>query len=90
MSRGRLRHTSYDLSVKLLLIPITSDHELHDMMNDGNNALWKSDNMADALRERLGDAYPAYMQTIQQIKEIIVSLAKKLDIKGADQVCGPV
>ncbi|MCJ1349603.1 hypothetical protein MMC31_007844 [Peltigera leucophlebia] len=86
MSRGRLRHTSYEQSVRLLLNPITSDHELHDMLNDGNNALWKSDDMADALRERLGDAHPAYMQTIQQIKEIILSLAKKLDIEGADQV----
>lgn len=77
-------------SIQLLLNPITSDHELHDMMDDSNNALWKSDDIADALRERLGDAYPAYMRTIQQIENITTSLAHKLDIEAADKVCGSV
>lgn len=75
-------------SIQLLLNPITSDHELHDMMDDSNNALWKSDDIADALRERLGDAYPAYMRTMQQIENITTSLADKLDIEAADKVCG--
>lgn len=59
-------------------------------MNDGNNASWKSEEIADALRERLGDAYQAYMRTVQQIEKITTSLAKKLDIEAADKVCGSV
>lgn len=90
MSRGRFQHTSYVQSIQLLLNPITSDQELHDMMDDSNNALWNSDDMADALRERLGDAYQAYMQTIKQIEKITTSLADKLDIEAADKVCGSV
>ena len=90
MSHGRFQHTSYEQSIRLLLKPITSDHELHDMMNDSNNASWKSDDIADALRERLGDVYQAYMRTIQQIEKITASLADKLDIEAADKVCGSV
>lgn len=90
MSRGRFQHTSYVQSIQLLLNPITSDHELHDMMDDSDNALWNSDEIADALRERLGDAYQAYMRTIKQIEKITTSLADKLDIEAADKVCGSV
>lgn len=60
------------------------------MMDDSDNFLWKSDYIADALQERLGDAYQAYLRTIQQIEEITTSLADKLDIEGADKVCGSV
>lgn len=90
MSHGRFQHTSYVQSIQLLLSPITSDHELLEMMDDSNNALWKSDDIADALRERLGEAYQAYMRTIQQIEELTTSLADKLDIEAADKVCGAV
>lgn len=90
MSHGRFQHSSYEQSIWLLLRPITSDHVLHDMMNDSNNASWKSDDIVDALRERLGDAYQAYMRTIEQIEKIATSLAEKLDIEAADKVCGSV
>jgi hypothetical protein len=87
MSHGRFQHTSYVLSIRLLLTSITTDQELHDMMDDTDNALWKSDDIADALQRKLGDAYQAYMRTIRQIEGITKSLAEKLDIEGADKVC---
>ena len=90
MSRDRFQHTSYVQSIQLLLIPITTDEELHDMMDDTNNALWTNGDMADALRKRLGGAYQAYMWTIRQMEGITKSLAEKLDIEGADKVCGSV
>lgn len=86
MAHGRFQHTSYVQSIQLLLIPITTDEELHDMMDDTDNALWTSDDMADALRKRLGGAYQAYMRTIWQMEGITKSLAEKLDIEGADKV----
>ncbi|RDW59872.1 hypothetical protein BP6252_12959 [Coleophoma cylindrospora] len=85
-SRGRFQNTSYTQSIQLLLRPITSDQELVDMMNDSDNVLWKSDDMAVALRDRLGDAYVAYMETIAEIQKITQSLAEKLNIDGAQQI----
>ena len=58
------------------------------MMVDTDNALWISQEMAEALRSRLGDAYAAYMSNLKQIQRITESLAEKLDIDGVDKVCG--
>ena len=57
------------------------------MVEDTNSALWKSDGMADALQERLGGAFQAYMRVISKFREITKSLAEKLNIEGADKAC---
>ncbi|KAI9699903.1 MAG: hypothetical protein M1820_006965 [Bogoriella megaspora] len=80
------QRTSYEQSVRILLNPITTEQELSDMMADSANTLWKSQDMAQALRGRLGEAYQAYMLNVEQIKRITESLAGKLDIDGADKV----
>ncbi|KAF2465073.1 uncharacterized protein BDR25DRAFT_295894 [Lindgomyces ingoldianus] len=80
------QHTSYVQSIKLLLSPITTDEERQTMLEDSKNQLWKSKSMSDALSDRLGDAYQAYMQTVSTIEEIVKSLAEKLDIQGSDEI----
>jgi hypothetical protein len=78
----RFQHTSYVQSIQALLVPITTDQEFHDMMEDSNCALWKS----SALQEKLGEAYHPSIRTIRQIEGIIKSLAERLNIEGWDKV----
>lgn len=90
MSRGRNSYADYGKSIEILLCPITSAHEYKAMTSNSNNALWKNKDMVDALQERLGNLYQPYMKTIQQMEEILTSLAKALDIKVADKVFGSI
>ena len=69
-------------SIQALLIPLTTDQEFHDMMDNIDSAMWKS----PVLQEKLGEAYHPSMCTIRQIEGIIKSLAERLDIEGGDKV----
>lgn len=74
------QHTSYELTVRVLLSPITTDAELDEMMSDPESKLWKSGRMGAQLHEKLGPAYKAYLYTIKEIEEILKSIANNLDI----------
>ncbi|KAK2735765.1 hypothetical protein FQN57_001145 [Myotisia sp. PD_48] len=79
--------TVYNQIISLLLGSIIDQEDLCVMIeNPSSSDLWKDGYCAKMLRDKLQLAYDPCMSTIEDIKSIIVSLAKCLDIDGADQV----
>jgi hypothetical protein len=79
-------HTSYVLSIKALLAPITTDTELDEMMDDASSRLWTDGDLAKHLKRALGVSYRPYLMTVKEIEEVLKSLTAKLDIQGAEKV----
>jgi len=80
------QHTSYEQSIRLLLTPITTNAELQEMMECAGSALWKDGELADQLRDKLGKAFNPYLYTVQEIEELMKSLAEMLNIEGSNEV----
>lgn len=78
--------TTYNQTVCLLLKPIASEQDLVEMMEDPKSSLWKDETLADKLCLMLGPTYDAFMLTIQDIDDIMASIAKCLNIEGAQKV----
>jgi len=83
-------HTSYEQNIRLLLDQSTSNEQLSEMVSDPSCAHWKSEDLVDALQDRLGTAYEPCMSTINEIAGIMAEIAKCLNIDGADKVSKPV
>ncbi|KAK3341838.1 hypothetical protein B0T25DRAFT_488810 [Lasiosphaeria hispida] len=81
-----MENAAYAQNIRLLLNQTTSDAELSDMINNPNCDNWKSADLEDALRDQLGTAYEPCMSTVNEIAEIMVTIAKCLNIKGTDKV----
>ncbi|KDN62991.1 hypothetical protein CSUB01_10457 [Colletotrichum sublineola] len=79
-------HTAYEQSVRLLLKQVVSNEDLVSMINDPQSDKWKSDWLVKDLRENLGLAYQPAFSTIQEMADIMVSVAAKLNIEGSDKV----
>jgi hypothetical protein len=60
--------------------------ELSEMMDNPRSGLWKDGGITSQLQEKLGSAYHPCMMTIEEIKEIMIRLAKNLNIDGACEV----
>jgi hypothetical protein len=80
------QHTSYELTTRVLLSPITTDAELDEMMSDSRSRLWKSGSMGSQLQRKLGPAYKAYLYTMTEMEEIMKNIAENLDIDKAATV----
>lgn len=83
-------HTSYEQNIRLLLDQSTSKEQLSEMVSDPNCVHWKSEDLVDALQDRLGTAYEPCMSTINEIAGIMTDIAKCLNIEGADKVSKPI
>ncbi|KAK3376206.1 hypothetical protein B0T24DRAFT_216608 [Lasiosphaeria ovina] len=81
-----MENAAYAQNIRLLLNQTTSDAELSDMINNPNCDSWKSADLEDALQDQLGTAYAPCMSTVNEIAEIMVTIAKCLNIKGTDKV----
>lgn len=79
-------HTDYELNVRLLLKQVVKDEDLAKMIDDPQNDKWKSDWLVEDLSEKLGTAYQPTISTIQEIVDIMVSVAASLNIDGSDKV----
>jgi hypothetical protein len=79
-------YTSYEQSIQILLTPIIDPQVLHDMMESTDSEVWKDEEIAEALQNRLGLSYRAYMRTMRDIEGAMVSIAEHLNIEGADKV----
>ncbi|KAF2142808.1 uncharacterized protein K452DRAFT_307725 [Aplosporella prunicola CBS 121167] len=76
----RNQHVQYELTLRLLLTPITTEYELAEMITDPSGDLWKDPEMAIKLEEKLGEAYQAYQGTMTDIDAIMKKIASKLDL----------
>jgi hypothetical protein len=79
-------HTAYEQSVRLLLKQVVNNEDLVDMIDYPQSDYWKSDCLVKDLREKLGSAYQPTFSTIQEIADIMVSVAASLNIDGSDKV----
>ncbi|RYP46715.1 hypothetical protein DL768_007123 [Monosporascus sp. mg162] len=78
-------HTAYEQNVRLLLKQVVSNEDLVSMIDDPQSDDWKSDCLVKDLREKLGSAYQPTLSTIQEIADIMVSVAASLNIDGSDK-----
>ena len=83
----RNQHVHYAQTIRILLEPITAEVELAEMMTDpGSSQLWKDNQMAMKLQDRLQESYHAYQGTIADIERITRQIASKLDLDRANEV----
>lgn len=82
-----VQHTSFELSMEVLLRPITTEEELHDMLANTASKLWKDPDIDRELRRHLGRAYAPYMDTVKDIRRVMLDYAMKLDnVKGRENL----
>lgn len=83
----RNQHVHYAQTIRILFEPITSDVELEELMTDpGSQQIWKSEEIASRLQERLQESFVAYQHTISEIEKITKAIALKLDLDRAKEV----
>ncbi|CAJ2511366.1 Uu.00g069910.m01.CDS01 [Anthostomella pinea] len=80
MSELWMEHLNYDMTLKTLLMGITSPLELEEMMNQPDSPLWKSNELAAELQDKLGVAYNAYLHIIKQMEKQVKDLFNALSI----------
>ena len=80
------QYASYEQSVQLLLTPITDGQELSEMLENSDSPYWKDPDIDNALRSSLGRAYNSYLRVNSDIQRVIIALAERLNIEGADKV----
>jgi hypothetical protein len=79
-------HTEYEQNMRLLLKQVVCNEDLAKMIEDPHSDLWKDDDIVKGLQSKLGHAYLSSMSTVQEIAEIMVSIAASLNIDGSDKV----
>lgn len=80
------QHASFEQTIQILLVPITNEEELSDMLDNTDSPYWSDQFIDHGLRKKLGQAYPSYLRKTQDIQRIMIELAAKLNIEGADKV----
>ena len=75
-----VQHTSFEMTLRSLLVDLTSEAELDELLSQPESPLWQSPALNHDLRERLGAAYDVYNYTIEQIGGYVRTLARHLDI----------
>ena len=81
-----VQHTSFEMTLRNLLVDLTSEAELDELLSQPESPLWQSPTLNRDLRDRLGAAYDVYNYTIEQIGDHVRTLARHLDIDRVD-VC---
>jgi hypothetical protein len=82
----RAQHVHYEMNLKAILAPVTSDHEVTALMSDGYGDMWNGE-IGKRLEERLDLAYKSYQGTVEDCQRIMGNIAKGLDIDRSGQVC---
>ncbi|KAF2220081.1 hypothetical protein BDZ85DRAFT_303225 [Elsinoe ampelina] len=81
------QYASFEYTIRLLLLPVTSNGQLDEMLHDASCRHWSDQGIEDGLRERLGNAYPQYRSTMVNIQQQMIEIAAKLDgLSGADDL----
>lgn len=73
----------FDENLEELLSPIiTSDAEMDTLLRDPTGPFWRRAELEEKLRERLPKSYESYRNTIDDMKETMDALQKKLGIQN--------
>ncbi|PGH13361.1 hypothetical protein AJ80_06355 [Polytolypa hystricis UAMH7299] len=81
-----LGRTTYDQTIRLLLMSIINQEDLDQMMDDPTSEHWKDNELAANLRLKLKKSYDPCMLTIKEIEGIMITIAECLNIDGSHQV----
>jgi hypothetical protein len=82
----RNQHVHYAQTTRILFEPITSAAELEELMSAGSHDLWKSEELAAKLKDRLQESYQAYQATMSDIEGLVAKIASKMDLDRASEV----
>lgn len=82
-----VEYATYNQTVEYLLISITDDEQLEEMVSQGVSEIWKHPALATRLQDRLGSVYEAYRITLMDMRSVIEELATMLDIERKGPVC---
>jgi hypothetical protein len=75
-----IQHTSFEMTLRTLLVDHTSEAELDELLSQPKSVLWQSPALNQALRDELGAAYDVYNSTVEEIEGYVRTLARHLDI----------
>jgi hypothetical protein len=78
-----VQYSSYEMTLRNLLVEVTSEAEREELVSQPESPLWKSADLNHALLDKLGAAYPVYDYTIQEMGTYIRTLARHLDLDRA-------
>lgn len=79
-------HNLYSMTLCVVLKELTSPAELHDMTTNPRSHLWKSGEVGQKVRTKLGVAYMGYISTIEEIESIMTKLSGHLNLERAHRV----
>jgi hypothetical protein len=75
----RAQHVHYEMNLKAILMPVTSEEEVSALMSDGYGEMWNGE-IGKRLEDRLDLAYKSYQSTVEDCQRIMGSIAKGLDV----------
>lgn len=75
-----VQYSSYEMTLRLLLVDLSSEAELEELLSEPKSTLWDNPELVDGLRGKLGETYQVYVYTVQQMEGCVKTLARHLDI----------
>jgi len=78
-----IQHSSYEMTLRSLLVGVVEDGDLEEMLVQPHSPLWKRPEVTDGLQYKLGAAYRVYEYTVLEMGGYMKTLASHLDIAGA-------
>lgn len=82
----RDQHMQYELNLKVLLLPIITDAELAELLNNPIKQLWKNAGIERKLKHELDSAYNTYISRIEDVENIMEDIAGCLDMDLRRQI----
>jgi hypothetical protein len=76
--------TAFQLSSKLILMPLMVDDELEQFLNDPTGQIWRDKMWEARLKERLSDSYDAVLRLVSGINDIMLTIEKQLGVNNTD------
>ena len=76
-----IQHSYFELTLRNLLASIASLPQINEMMVDPLSPLWQSQELSEALEEKLGPAHKVYVHLVQEIGTQLKTLSNHLNIE---------
>jgi hypothetical protein len=75
-----LLHSSYKMTIEIVLQPITNAAELEEMLVQPGSLLWHSPSIRDSLQSSLRNAHAPFLHLTLEINAIVEELLNHLDL----------
>lgn len=78
--RLRVEHDIFRNALELLLTDCVDDTSIQDLLDDVGGSRWSEPEIDAALRSKLQNSYPVYLETVQDMNKTLLALRARLRI----------